>query len=167
MSREMHFKYGDSAKSDAPYHYTESGLDNVWLVSGVDYEEYDGEVYTRIHDMDLLHRAISYRLTKQAASLEGKEIRFLRKELNVTQAELAKLLGLKSLTVARWEKNEVRIPRAADLLLRAFTLCHLDGSVNVCEMAEMLSNTDEPQQEQPMTMSHADGNWHSQLEHAA
>ncbi|GHG72098.1 hypothetical protein GCM10010919_24080 [Alishewanella longhuensis] len=41
------------------YHYTESGLSNVYLKNGFTVEEIDGEEYTSIDDMNGLHRTIA------------------------------------------------------------------------------------------------------------
>lgn len=41
------------------YHYTESGLSNVYLKNGVTVEVVDGEEYTSIDDMNGLHSAIA------------------------------------------------------------------------------------------------------------
>lgn len=41
------------------YHYTESGLQNVYLVNGFTVETFDGEEYTSIDDMNGLHKTIA------------------------------------------------------------------------------------------------------------
>ena len=41
------------------YHYTESGLSNVYLKNGFTVEEVDGESYSSIDDIDGLHQAIA------------------------------------------------------------------------------------------------------------
>jgi DNA-binding transcriptional regulator YiaG len=50
--------------------------------------------------------------------MKGKELQRIRKQLAFTQAQLAKQLGVTSNTVARWERDEVRIPKIAEVALR-------------------------------------------------
>lgn len=158
----MNFSYGRAARARKPYQYSESGLDNVWLTNGFDHQEYDGEVFTRVRDPDALHRAIAKNLIQRQGTLDGKELRFVRKEMDITQAELARLMDVTSQTVARWEKDEVAIPRTTDLLLRAFMLCHLQGSVDVCALAERLSAADQTFNAEIINLTHEDGAWHPQ-----
>lgn len=105
-----------------PYHYTESGLDNIYLLNGVHTIEEDGNTYTSINDLEQLHLQIAKTLIDKHSPLEAKEFKFLRVELNLSQKALAELLGVDSQTVARWEKGETTIPRGSDVLLRAYYL---------------------------------------------
>ena len=43
------------------------------------------------------------------SSMKGEELRAIRKRLGLTQAGMADRLGVTPTTVARWERNEVRI----------------------------------------------------------
>jgi len=105
-----------------PYHYTESGLDNIYLLNGVHFIEEDGDTFTSINDLDQLHVQIAKTLVDQHSPLQAKEFKFLRVELNLSQKALAELLGVDSQTVARWEKAETAIPRGSDVLLRSYYL---------------------------------------------
>jgi len=105
---------GESDKQ--PYHYTECGLDNVYLFSGYDIEldpEY-GETVS-VKDAAALHVAIGIALCQTKKTLSGAELRFLRKEMELTQSRLAGLIGSTAQSVARWEKSETPQPTAADL----------------------------------------------------
>lgn len=116
---------GEAAK--APYHYTECGLENVYLISGYDMEE-EPEMGTIVYvrHADELHRAIGQWLVRNKKVLSGKELRFLRKEMDLTQAELGKLLGMTDQAVARWEKEQHDISGPADYLIRVLFMDHLD-----------------------------------------
>ena len=50
--------------------------------------------------------------------MTGEELRRLRKRLGLTQVQLAARLGTHWNTLARWERNEHRIPEAAAQLTR-------------------------------------------------
>ena len=45
--------------------------------------------------------------------MEGPELKRRRAALGMTQVELAKALGVTGNTVARWERDEVRMPEPA------------------------------------------------------
>ena len=109
------------------HHYTECGLDDVYLLSGHDVHATPYGEGVSIHDVDGLHRAIGRWLALEKKSLSGKEIRFLRKELGLTQERLADRLGTTCQTLARWEKDKVPIPGPADILLRVIYLSEMFG----------------------------------------
>ena len=101
------------------YHYTESGLDNVFILADIPLEKYeDGEKYIIIPAVGLLHQFITQAVINNVGILNGKEIRFLRTEIRKTQAEFAVIMHCDSQTVARWEKNECPISPAHDLIIR-------------------------------------------------
>ncbi|HEV2366015.1 MAG TPA: helix-turn-helix domain-containing protein [Caulobacteraceae bacterium] len=72
--------------------------------------------------MEGLHKEIGRYLVTYRKGLTGSEIRFLRKTMDLTQAELAAHLGNDSQSVARWEKGVCEIPGPAEKLLRAIFL---------------------------------------------
>jgi len=100
------------------YHYTDSGLDSVYLVNGYEFVKSPRGEGIRIRNVDGLHRAIGMTLVKLSRPLAGQEIRFLRKEMLMSQQMLGDLLDVRELTVARWEKDQTPVPRAADAALR-------------------------------------------------
>src|SRR5665213_898778 len=106
------------------------GLDDVYLCSG--YEQVpngDGTFDITVHDQDGLHRAIGEFLVREKKALSGKELRFLRRQMDVTQSELATLLGTTDQAVARWEKEQTRISGVADTLLRVIYLGHIGDHI--------------------------------------
>lgn len=107
------------------YHYTECGLDNVYLVGGFSFVDTPSGQGVRIQDIDGLHRVIGTYLVSAKKRLSGKEIRFLRHEISSSQAALALLLGVRELTVARWEKDQVKMPSAAESALRHLYMEHI------------------------------------------
>ncbi|MGH6735015.1 MAG: helix-turn-helix domain-containing protein [Methyloceanibacter sp.] len=100
------------------YHYTECGLDTVFLVNGYSYNKTSGGKTVTIHDVDGLHRVIGLALVSQRERLSGKELRYLRTELLLSQAMLAKILGVRELTIGRWEKGQTEIPVSAEAIVR-------------------------------------------------
>ena len=110
-----------------PLQYTDCGLDNVYLVSGYEWVDTPEGKALVIKDLDELLREIGLYLVTEKKTLDGKEVRFLRKELNMTQAELGRYAGLSHQQVARWEKGESEITESAAAILRLLYLDHHCG----------------------------------------
>ena len=105
------------------YHYAECGLKDVYLMNGFEIKTHDEDEYVFIHNVEDLHWAIGRHLvTRHSERLNGSELRFLRKTMDLTQVQLAAEFGKKEQTVARWEKGEVRVPVSEEKLLRAIFL---------------------------------------------
>jgi len=95
--------------ANGEYHYTESGLDSVYLVNGYEIVETPEGRSVVIQNIDGLHQAGRIFATEKKR-LNGKEVRFLRTEMLLSQSSLARLLQLDEQTVARWEKGRTNIP---------------------------------------------------------
>ncbi|RAP42004.1 hypothetical protein BYZ73_06505 [Rhodovulum viride] len=106
------------ARDAQPYVYKISGLDDVILLNGFVREETDYGPGISIDNIDNLHEAIALRIISMKKTLSSRDFRFLRVEMNMTQSELGKLLGIDGQTVARYEKGESRISGPVDRLLR-------------------------------------------------
>jgi hypothetical protein len=60
------------------HHFTDGGLQNVWLVNGYTVHRTPYGSAVSIHDMDGLARAICMALTQKQGVLSGKEVRYIR-----------------------------------------------------------------------------------------
>lgn len=119
-------------------HYTGCGLRNIYLKSGYRKRKTPYGDGVSVDDVEGLHRAIALRLVADKPRLSGGELRFLRKELELTQAQLAALLGNDAQSVALWEKTG-RIPKWADLMIRALYREVVEGKAGIVELAERLN----------------------------
>lgn len=117
-----HFRRTGERLKRKPYAYTVCGLDNIYLLNGYNVSYYDDEEYVSVTDTDGLHKAIGRHLVLHRKELAPKEIRFLRKTMELTQAELAAKLGNDVQSIARWEKGTFGMPGTAEKLLRALFL---------------------------------------------
>ena len=97
--------------------------------------------------MDGLHRVIGSYLVRERKTLNGREVRFLRHELDLSQKTLGELLGKSGQTIARWEKGKGNIDGPADRLLRLLYELHTGVRRSVKkllrQLAEMDSHVDE------------------------
>lgn len=108
------------------YHYTECGLDYVYLKNGYKLHETPYGQGVSFKNGDVLDLAIAHALLQYPARLRGQEIRFIRALLDMTQNKFAAKLGVKRLTVARWEaKPKTPIPGPADRLIRIMYFAEL------------------------------------------
>ena len=124
------------------YHYTESGLDNVWLASGFRFVPSPRGRSLIIDDIEGLHAAIGRSVVEEEKQLTGPEIRFLRNELLLSQNALSRLLGVSEQTVARWEKKQAPIPTAADATLRQLYLEHVGAAGKISEMLRRIADAE-------------------------
>jgi transcriptional regulator with XRE-family HTH domain len=100
-----------------PYHYVEIGLDYIFLLNGVSETETDYGTMVHIENINGLHHAIGLHIVEKEEPMSGAEFRFLRKQMGLTQAELAKDLGISDQTIANYEKSNPLGP--ADAFMRA------------------------------------------------
>ncbi|ALR07692.1 DNA-binding transcriptional regulator [Xylella fastidiosa] len=106
------------------YHYTESGLGNVWLRNGFTVHKTPYGDGIAIDNLPGLHRSLSLALALKPATLSGAEIRFMRKELELSQPEFAACLGTTRQTLAAWEEGRAALPNAADKMIRVLINAH-------------------------------------------
>lgn len=111
------------------YRYTESGLDNV-IIAGVSFVADDaGDAVVRIPNVNGLHSAIALGIVTRKVMMNGREMRFLRSEMGMTQAELAVMIHREPLTISRWERGETEIDSNAETLIRLHAIERLKLNV--------------------------------------
>jgi DNA-binding transcriptional regulator YiaG len=113
-----------------------------------------------VRDADELHRAIGLFLVRNKKVFCGKELRFLRKEMDLTQSELGKLLGTSDQSVARWEKGTNKIGTAADRLIRELFQDHAgDKRVSLRDLITALEEHDDPLSEERKLFERSANGW--------
>jgi putative transcriptional regulator len=126
------------------YHYTDSGLDNVYLENGYTIHQTPYGEGVSIENSAGLHKAIGQWLISLPKPLTGAECRFLRLEMGLTQRDLAGSLGLEEQAVRRWEKKrDGSFNGAADRLLRILYASYCDESSVVRALVERLNHLDQ------------------------
>jgi putative zinc finger/helix-turn-helix YgiT family protein len=99
--------------------YKESGLSCVTLVNVEVWRCPEcGEHEVVIPAIEQLHTLIARTLLMKPARLMPEEIRFLRKTLGWSQADLARQIGVTLTSVNKWESGKARMGVVADKLLR-------------------------------------------------
>ena len=100
------------------YHYTECGIDDVYLVNGFEFVDTPQGRRVIITNIDRLHEVIGEFLVNKKRDLNGSDLRFLRHEMLMSQAFLAGLLEVSVQTVHRWESRKTDISKPAESLVR-------------------------------------------------
>ena len=121
------------------YHYTESGLANVWLANGCKIKHTSYGDAVAIDDIDGLHLAIAKNLIEKKGSLTGKEFRFIRTLMGMSQIGIAGMLGVQEQSVSLWERTG-KVPKAQDALHRLIANERLvKGNVGITEVIERIN----------------------------
>ena len=144
------------------YHYTESGLDHIWLESGFTLESHPkyGELVS-IWNVRGLHLAIGQWLVGQPRRLTGAEFRFLRTEMDISQRALGQLLGVTDQAIAKWEKAGQRpvTNQAAERLLRMFYSRYI-GAIEFASLLDRITQLDAEIAERELHLEKgAEGGW--------
>lgn len=125
------------------YRYEGCGLPNVYLSNG--YEKISspyGEAVV-IHDLPGLHRALGTAIAFGKSPLSPAEFKFLRQELQLSQAMLAKMLGRDEQAVARWEKGKSKkVDPTAERMLRIIYQQSIDENSSFAPFIALLKELD-------------------------
>ncbi len=123
------------------YHYTDSGLRNVYLKNGYSIKKTPYGRGVSIHDVGGLHQLLGMELVcNKAGKLSSTEIRFLRVEMDLPQVQLAGLLGVSENTIRAWENNRGKITKPAELLLRTLYKQYADLDSDIRQAVEHLAS---------------------------
>lgn len=161
----QNFHRPSEAVSAEPLHYTDCGLDSIYLINGFTITIEDDEEYVSVTDINGLHRTIGMQIVMDKKAPTGREIRFLRDEMRLSQADLGALLSVSDQSVARWEKGHTDIPGTAVLSIKVIYLHSLipepfrDAAVaNFLSALGRLGEDDETADK--IVLSHDGDNWH-------
>jgi putative transcriptional regulator len=126
MSKRMEFYIKGRPLLEKPYHLSDIGLPNVYLLNGVEIEDDPdyGKLVT-ITDIHGLHHAIGFRIITKLEPMTGDEMRFLRKQMSLTQEALASRLSVGVQTVANYEKGKTANLGPADPMMRMLYALHV------------------------------------------
>lgn len=141
------------------YHYTESGLENIYLKNGFVCTEEDGEEFVSFTNFDGIHQAIAIAICSQKKWMSAAQLKFLRKEFNLSQTGLGQLIYCDRQSIARWEKGEIEIPHLADVMLRALYLESIDKESHVSLTIESLADAEIADMQNKVCLEENQGEW--------
>lgn len=141
------------------FHYTSCGLRNVYLRNGYTVKRTAYGRAVAIQDVEGLHRVIGMQLAKNKPRLSGADIRFLRKELDMSQSLLARSLGVGETSVRNWESGRGKIGKPAERLLRLLYQDFAEGKPPVRELVERISQLNRDLHARKLEFEETRGGW--------
>ena len=126
-----------------PYHYSESGLSNVWLASGVIRRDTPYGPGVAVERVVELLKLLAMNLVDKPARLTGKEFRYLRGMLLISQASVAQAHGVSEQVVSLWERHG-KVPKANDFLMRLNYLARCGGADKLPAVLERMNAIETP-----------------------
>ncbi len=101
-------------------------------------QDHDGDDIVTIPEIGNLHQVIAESIVCLPTKMSGRELRFLRTEMGLTQTQLADVLKVTLLTISRWERDEKGINDAAEMLVRLMSVKRLmlDVDLDVDSVSE-------------------------------
>jgi DNA-binding transcriptional regulator YiaG len=118
MSERAEFWIKGRERLADPFHYSASGLSNIYLLNGVTIENSSYGPIVRIENLNGLHRAIGLYIVEKTEPITAAEFRFLRKQMELTQQELADIMKTSDQTIANYEKGKTADLGPADPFMR-------------------------------------------------
>ena len=119
-------------------HYTLCGLDNVWLANGYQTKDTKYGRAISVFDTEGLHHLLAMALINKTGLLNGKEFRFLRVQLGLSQQRLGGFLGgLSENAVSLWERKNT-VPAIYDHWLRLMVIAKFSGDTKVADAIERI-----------------------------
>lgn len=147
------------------YHYTECGLDNVWLENGYTVHRTPYGKGVSIADAQGLQAVLVSELVRKQGRITGKELRFLRAHLELSQSSLGKLLGATEQSVSLWERTG-KVPAASDALVRLLVIEGSRGNEKVTAVLDRINDVDRLVN-QKIVAKETRKKWHSETTHAS
>lgn len=142
--------------------YTSCGLPGIFLRNGFVVTETPYGEAVAIHDVEGLHRAIGLNIICRKSILSPEEVRFFRKELDLSQGHLAKILGVGESSVRNWEatpEKRAKISGPADRVLRALYREAVHGDGQIREMLEHISELNRDAYKDRIELEETESGW--------
>jgi transcriptional regulator with XRE-family HTH domain len=121
------------ATPETPFHFVDSGLDNVYLVGIKYYKDEDGSTFAEIPAIEQLLQLIARDVVLAPRDLTGKEVRFLRKRIGKKATDFSAYLGLNPSSLSRIEQEKQDFSPSVQKLARlAYCLFSEDHKLLDC-----------------------------------
>lgn len=144
----------------AQLHFTECGLDNVYLVNGFHFGQTgNGEEVLVIQDLAGLHAAIALAVVENPTPLDAKTFKFLRKHLDMAQRQVAELFDISEEMVSLWERARNPVPKYADIILRTMVKEKCSGNAELVRLIERYNEMDRDEHEEQLRLQLESDSW--------
>lgn len=99
--------------------YQHFALNNLFLANGYIETHSEYGIEREYEREDELEQCIRRIVLRKPEPLRGWDLRFLRRGIELSQADFGKTIDRDAQTIARWEKSAEPIPKFVDLMVRA------------------------------------------------
>lgn len=99
--------------------YPHFAFNNLYLTNGYCEVHFGEDVAYEYEREEELEQCIRRLVLRKPEPLRGWDLRFLRRGLELSQADFGKMVDRDAQTVARWEKSADVVPKFVDLMIRA------------------------------------------------
>ena len=142
------------------FHYTQSGLDYVYLSGGVIHEKNEYGDFFTIKDIDNLHHLIGHEIITSPRPLRGQELRFLRSLIDCSQKTLGELMGVTRDTLAKHEADRNKqLPGPMDRMLRVIYVNRTGNNKALQEIMRLLDEIAEQEYQRDLKLTHRKDSW--------
>ena len=143
------------------HHYNVCGLRNVYLLNGYTAIQTNGGPCVTVADLYGLHHCIALWIVEHEPAITGSKLKFLRKQLAMTQARLGSLIGCAKQSVTAWEtrRRDEPIPTPADRLIRLLYQDYANRNVKVRATIDHLSTLERGETRQRLTFVDTEAGW--------
>ena len=141
------------------FHYMSCGLQNIWLRNGFTEVETKYGKAVSIHDIEGLHKTIGLRLINNKPKLTGSELRFLRKELDLSQVSLAMMLGVSESSIRGWENNRTHASPPAEKMIRLMYEGKVNGNEDINKLLEKISQLNHVTNKEKFFLEETSAGW--------
>lgn len=129
-----------SATPTAPFRFTDSGLNGVYLAGIKYYVCANGHTFANIPAIEELMSLIARDVTRKQDSLSGDEIRFLRKRLGEKSTVFAQAISVKPESLSRIENGHAPAGQRVDRLVRYHYSLQSQDSVLIADIASAMKS---------------------------
>lgn len=125
------------ATEEKPFHFVDSGLDNVYLIGIKYFVDENGNKIAEIPALQQLMQLIARDVVLSPRNLTGKEVRFLRKRLGKKATEYCSFLGVEPETLSRIENDKQPLSAQGQKLAR-LSYCVFSADSRLVECARSI-----------------------------
>lgn len=98
--------------------YIHFAFNNLYLANGYSETNTSDGMIREYESPDKLEHCVRRLVIRKKEPLRGWDLRFLRRGLEISQAEFGKMVGRDAQSIARWEKSKENVPEFADIAIR-------------------------------------------------
>lgn len=121
--------------------YPHFALDNLFLGNGYRETHIDEDVVREYEREEELEQCIRRLVLRKPEPLRGWDLRFLRRGLELSQADFGAMVDRDAQTVARWEKSKDLVPKFVDLMIRARFAERFEPKLEVTKLLSFIDGT--------------------------